>query len=61
MTELSDQEVSETAEAYDEEDVPQALARNTEDGRGDDVVPKSDFNSYQAGENVTAYTPESSD
>jgi hypothetical protein len=55
---MDEQEVVETAEANDEEDVPAALERATEDGKGGAVVPKADFESYEAGENVTAYGEE---
>jgi hypothetical protein len=53
-----DVEEVELAEAHDETDVPAALDRNTDDGKGGAVVPKSDFDSYDAGEGVTAYHPE---
>lgn len=56
-----DEEIVETAEAFDETDVTAALERETEDGKGGAVVPKSDFESYEAGENVTAYNPEGND
>jgi hypothetical protein len=32
--------------AYDETDVPAALERDTDDGKGGAVVPKADFESY---------------
>jgi hypothetical protein len=31
---------------HDEEDVPAALERETDDGKGGAVVPKADFDSY---------------
>lgn len=31
---------------HDEEDVPAALERDTDDGKGGAVVPKADFESY---------------
>lgn len=46
--------VPETAEAFDETDVEQALNRETDDGIGGQV-PDSNFVDYDAGENVTAY------
>jgi hypothetical protein len=52
------EEVPETAEAFDETDVSEALKRDTDDGKGGAVVPSGDFDSYQAGENVTGYDPE---
>lgn len=58
---MSDEQVHEaprTAEAVDDEDVPAALERKTDDGKGGAVVPKADFDSYDAGENVTAYQPD---
>ena len=32
---------------HDETDVPAALARKTQDGKGDDPVPPSDFHSFE--------------
>lgn len=32
---------------HDEEDVPAALERETDDGKGGAVVPKEDFESYE--------------
>lgn len=43
---------------HDDTDVPSALQRETDDGKGGAVVPKPDFEAYQAGENVTAYQEE---
>lgn len=53
------EEQYETAEAEDDTDVPAALERQTDDGKGGAVVPRTDFVSYEAGDNVTAYEPES--
>jgi hypothetical protein len=52
------EEVPETAEAFDDTDVKEALDRETDDGKGGAVVPGSDFESYEAGEDVTGYNPE---
>ena len=38
----------EVAEPHDEEDVPAALERETQDGKGGAVVPKANFVSYAA-------------
>ena len=35
---------------HDEEDVPAALERETDDGKGGAVVPKADFDSYTEGD-----------
>ena len=43
----------------DDNDVDVILNSETEDGKGGAVVPKADFESYEAGENVTAYQDES--
>lgn len=40
--------------------VDDALDRDTQDGKGDEEVPESDFESYAAGEDVTAYNQEDS-
>jgi hypothetical protein len=39
-----------TAEAHDEEDVPNAIDSETQDGKGGAVVPKANFVSYAAAE-----------
>lgn len=54
-------ETVDSAEAYDETDVPAALERSTDDGKGGAVVPKADFVSYEADEKVSAYQPEDDD
>ena len=44
-----DRDVPDVAEAHDEEDVPQALARETQDGSGfesEDELPESDFQGF---------------
>jgi hypothetical protein len=38
----------EVAEAHDDEDVPAALKRKTDDGKGGAVVPKASFVSFAA-------------
>ena len=38
----------EISESHDEEDVPAALKRDTQDGKGGAVVPKANFVSYAA-------------
>lgn len=50
-----DAETVDSAETHDETDVPAALDATTDDGKGGAVVPKTDFVSYDADENVTAY------
>lgn len=47
-------------DSHDDIDVQEALGRYTDDGPGDDQVPDSDFVSYEAGEDVTAYKQEDS-
>jgi hypothetical protein len=42
---------AETADANDQADVPAALQRDTDDGKGGAVVPASDFEGF-AGEDV---------
>lgn len=53
-----EQPVTETAESHDESDVDAALELETDDGKGGAVVPRTDFVSYEADEDVTAYNPE---
>lgn len=55
------EESVETAEAFDDTDVDEAKHRSTDDGKGGAVVPKEDFESYDSGENVTAYKQEEND
>ncbi len=58
MTEPINFDKLEKADAHDDIDVLECQKDTTDDGRGGAVVPKTDFVSYEAAENVTAYEPE---